>query len=58
MSFWKYCNPLWEPHFNDISPFWSKVYFSTNIGPVRYFAATFIFKKLSRLEERDGANGS
>lgn len=51
MNFWKYSNPLWEPHFEDISPFWAKVYFATGIGPVRRLAASVIFRIVSNREK-------
>ena len=56
MNIWEYSNPLWEPHFANISPFLSKVYFMTNFGPLRYFAASLIFKKLSRMEGKHDRN--
>ena len=48
-----YSNPNWEPHFHLISPFLSKLYFSTNIGPLKKFIAILIFKKLDWMEQRD-----
>lgn len=51
MGFWNYSNPAWEPAFELISPKLSRLYFSTNFGPVKWFAATAMFKKLGEMEE-------
>lgn len=50
----KYSNPAWEPYFKDISPALSKLYFLTNSGTIRYIVATMIFKKMGRMERRNG----
>lgn len=47
-----YNNKNWEPLFSNISPALAKLYFATNIGPIRRLIATIIFKKLSWIERR------
>lgn len=51
MGFWNYSNPAWEPAFELISPKLARLYFSTNFGPVKWFAATAMFKALGEMEE-------
>lgn len=50
----KYSNPTWEPYFKDIAPILSKLYFMTNSGTIKYIVATMIFKKMGRMERRNG----
>lgn len=53
MGFWNYKNPAWEPAFEHISPSLARLYFSTKFGPVKWFAADLMFKKLGKMEMRD-----
>lgn len=45
-----YNNLFWEPTFREISPILAKLYFATNIGPVRRLIALVIFAKLGWME--------
>lgn len=50
----EYSNPTWEPYFKDIAPILSKLYFMTNSETIKYIVATMIFKKMGRMERRNG----
>lgn len=52
MSKWNYSNPVWEPVFQEISPFLSKIYFAFKLGIVKYVIANMIFFKLDIIENK------